>query len=162
MDVRDPPAARIEHLDLADELAGTDALRQARPLHPRLAFDDEQELASFLPDPHDRLAVRVLTLLPEREDRVEQLAREQREDVRILDESLVAAAVEEQWPTFPVAGELDLAEEQRVIATPVRADDASDEMRERTLDERCLVHDLERRLREVVRDATCEAIRQPR
>ena len=68
-------------------------------LDPHLALEDEQELAARLADLHDRLAVRVRTLLAEREDRIEQLAREEREDARILDEPLVAAAVEEQRPT---------------------------------------------------------------
>ena len=64
------------------------------------------------PDLHDRLAVGELALLAEREDRVEELAREQREDSRILDQPLVASSVEEQRAALPVARELDLAEER--------------------------------------------------
>ena len=93
------------------------------------------------------LAVGVVALLAEREDRVEKLAGELREDSRILDQPLVAAAMEEERPALPVARELDLAEKQRVVAAPVRADDTSDEVGERAVDERRLVNDLERRLR---------------
>ena len=97
-------------------------------------------------------------LFAEREDRIQELAREQREDARLVDQPLVAAAVEEQRPALPVARELDLPEEQRMVAAPVRAHHARDEVRERPLDERRLVHDLERRVRQVVRDAAGEAV----
>ena len=113
------------------------------------------------PNLHDRLSVRVLALRAESQDRVEQLARKQREDLWILDEPLVAAAVEEERPALSVARELDLPEEERVVAAPVGADDPRDEVRERALDERRLMHDLERRLGELVGHAAGEAVREP-
>ena len=70
--------------------------------------------------------------------------------------------MEEERPPFAVARELDLAEEQRVVAAPVRAHDARDEVRERAFDERRLVDELERRLRQVVGDATGESIGETR
>ena len=97
----------------------------------------------------------------ESQDRIEQLAWKEREDLRILDEPLVAPAVEEERPALAVARELDLAEEQRVVAAPVRAHDARDEVRERAFDERRLVNELERRLRRVVGGATRESIGEP-
>ena len=68
MDVRDAPAARIEHLDLPDELTGAQRQCSSRSVDLHHALDDEQELGTGLADPHDRLAVRVLTLLAECED----------------------------------------------------------------------------------------------
>ena len=107
------------------------------------ALEHEQQLGAGLADPHDRLPVRVLPLLAEREDRIEQLPRQQREDARVADEPLVAAAVEEQRLALAVPRELDLPEEERVVAAPVRAHDARDEVRERAVDERRVVHELE-------------------
>ncbi len=45
-----------------------------------------------------------------------------------------------------------------MVAAPVRAHDARDEVRERALDERRLVDDLERRFGQVVGDAPREAV----
>ena len=65
-----------------------------------------------------------------------------------LAEPLVAAAVEQQrLLALRVAGVLDAAEEQRVVAAPVGAGDVRDEVRQRALDERRVVDDLEARLR---------------
>ena len=47
--------------------------RAARPLDAHRARDHEQELRAAFADAHDRLTVRVLALLAEREDRLEQL-----------------------------------------------------------------------------------------
>ena len=107
-----------------------------RPLDPNRAFDDEQELGARLAATHDRLAVLVRALDPEREDRLEQLLREHREHARVAHEPLVAAAVEKERLALAVVRVLDLPEEERVVAAPVRADDARDEVRERALDER--------------------------
>ena len=68
--------------------------------------------------------------------------------------------MEQQRPTLAVPRELNLAEEQRVIAAPVRAHDPRDEVRERAFDERCLVNELERRLWKVVGDSPGESIRE--
>src|SRR3712207_7159614 len=62
------------------------------------------------------------------------------EDGRVLDDTLVPPAVEEKRPTHPVVRVLDLSEEERVVAAPVRPDDARDEMRERPLDQRSEEH----------------------
>ena len=51
--------------------------------------------------------------------------------------------MEEKRLALAVARVLDLPEEERVVSAPVRADDAGDEVRERTLDERRLVDELE-------------------
>src|SRR5262249_56805662 len=96
VDVRYPPGTRVEHLDLADELARPDGRREPRPLDANRPFDDEQEVAALLADPHHGFAVRVRAFLAEGEDGVEQLTREEREDVRILDQALVAPAVEKE------------------------------------------------------------------
>ena len=114
--------------------------------------------------PHHRLAVLETNLGTDREQRLEQLAGQLGGPVRLLDELLVAAAVEEEWPTLAVAGELDVSEEERVVAAVVGADDARDEMRESSLDERRVVYELEGRdggarlagrcsTREVIREA---------
>ena len=50
--------------------------------------------------------------------------------MRIASEPLVAPAVEEQRLTFAVARVLDVPQEQRVVAAPVRPNDARDEMGE--------------------------------
>jgi hypothetical protein len=55
---------------------------------------------------------------------------------------------------------LDAAEEERVVAAPVGALDAGDEVGEGALDQRGLAHDLEPRLRAVVDRAPGEAVRQ--
>src|SRR6185503_12491362 len=49
----------------------------------RASFEHEQQIAALLPHLHDRLTVRVLALDSERQDRIEQLAREEGEDLRI-------------------------------------------------------------------------------
>ena len=77
----------------------------------RRLVDHEEEVVPGLADAHERLAVGELALLAEREDRVEELARELREHARIVDQALVASTVEEERPAMAVAGELDLAEE---------------------------------------------------
>ena len=60
-------------------------------------------------------------------------------------ELLVAAAVEEQRRSRVLAGVLDAAEEQRVVAAPVRVLDAGDEVSERAVHERRVLHHLEPR-----------------
>ncbi len=72
---------------------------------------------------------------------VEQLRRESREQLGVAEHPLVAATVEEQRLTLAVARVLHVAEEERVVAAPVRANDARDEMRERALDERRVAND---------------------
>jgi len=109
-------------------------------------------------DPHHGLAVAVVALLAEGDDRVEQLARQLREHARILDEPLVPPAVEEQRTAVAVACELDLAEEEGVISSPVGAHDSCDEVRECALDQRCLMDHLERRLGKLVGHAAREAV----
>ena len=77
---------------------------------------------------------------------VEQLGRKQREQLGVAEHPLVAAAVEEQRLALAVAGVLDVTEEERVVAAPVRPHDARDEMRQRPLDERRVAHEDELRL----------------
>ena len=111
---------------------------------------------------HQELAVRERPLDAGREQLVEQLARELREERGSRDDPLVAAAVEEQRRSLAVADVLDLAEEERVVAAPVGAHDARDEMRERAFDERRVANDLEQRLRRVLGDAAREPVGQRR
>ena len=158
VDVRDATAARVEHLDLADQLAHAENDRAARALDAHRALEHEQELRTRLADPHDGVAVLELACLPQREDRIEELAREHREHARVAHEPLVAPAVEEQRLAVPVARVLDLSEEERVVAAPVRADDASHEVRERSLDERRLAHELEARLGRALGRSSCEVV----
>src|SRR5262249_53930674 len=158
VDVRDASAAWIEHFDLADELARAERERAAGPLDAHRAGHQEKELGPSLAGAHDHLPIAVLTCLAARENRIQELLRQRREDVRILDQSLVAPTVEEQRATVAVARELDLAEEERVVTSPVRANDASDEVRERALDEGRLVRDLERGLGQRVIGAAREPI----
>src|SRR5207247_3802921 len=163
MDVGDAPPAGIEHLDLTDELAGSERQAASWPLDAYGSLDDEQELRARLADSHDRLPVRVLPLAPECQDRVEQLPRQRGENVGMIsDETLVPAAVEEQRLAFSVAGELDLPEEERVVAAPVRADHPRDEVGERPLDKRRIVDQLEQRLGCSLDRAPCEVIRKRR
>ena len=69
--------------------------------------------------------------------------------------------MEEQRLALAVARELDLAQEERVVAAPVRAHDARDQVCERALDERRVVHELEQRLRPLVADAAGEVVGEP-
>ena len=54
--------------------------------------------------------------------------------------------MEEERRPLAVAHVLDVAEEEGVVAAPVRADDARHELGERVLDEGRLADDLEQRL----------------
>ena len=130
--------------------------RRARPgtfLPPRSIVAVPSTISTIAspgsPAPHDRLAVLELALDSRVEDRLEELGRQGGEDPRVAGDAPVAAAVEEQRSPFSVAHVLDPAEEERVVAAPVRADDACDEVRERSLDERRVVHELELGLRPV-------------
>src|SRR5580765_2615818 len=67
-DVGDPAALRVQHLDLADQLAGAQLHRTARPLDLHGAFDDEAERVARLAAAHDRRAVRVVALDARSED----------------------------------------------------------------------------------------------
>ncbi len=95
------------------------------------------------------------------EQRLEELAGQRRQLAALGHELLVATAVEEQRSALAVACELDLTEEQRVIAAPVGAHDPCDQVSERARDERRLVHDLERRLGQVVPGPAREAVGEP-
>ena len=64
------------------------------------------------------------------EQLVEQSRRQAREQLRLAEHPLVAAPVEQQRLALAVAGVLHVAEEERVVAAPVRAHDARDEMRQ--------------------------------
>src|SRR3954452_21636359 len=75
-------------------------------------------------------------------------------------ELLVAATVEQQRRALVLACVLHAAEEQRVVAAPVRALDARHEVRQRALNERGVVHDREARL--LLARAPGEAVRQRR
>ena len=77
---------------------------------------------------------------------------------RVVDDPLVLAAVEEERPPLAVAGVLDLAEEERVVAAPVGADDARDEVREGAVDERRLTDGDEARLRHLLALAARKAV----
>ncbi len=66
--------------------------------------------------------------------------------------------MEEERAPLAVVRELDLPEEERVVAAPVRANDACDEVSERACDERGLVDDLERRLGDLVGNPAGEAV----
>ena len=67
--------------------------------------------------------------------------------MRVLHDTLVAAAVEQERRAVAVARVLDLTEKQRMVAAPVAANDPCDEIRERVLHERRVVDELEHRLR---------------
>ena len=157
MDVRGAGAAG-EHLDLADELAGDDLRKAPRALDADGPFEDEVERVRRLAEAYHRLAVEERHLLAAREQRVEQRLWERREDARVVDDPLVLAAVEEERAALAVAGVLDLAEEQGVVAAPVRADDPRDEVREGAVDERRLTDGDEARLRQLLALAAREAV----
>src|SRR5215831_13345379 len=62
IDVGDPAPARVEHLDLADQLARPEGEAAVGSLHADRTFEHEQQLVPGLADPHDRLAIRELAL----------------------------------------------------------------------------------------------------
>ncbi len=99
-------------------------------------------------------------LVAPREELVEQPAGKPREQLGLAHHPLVAAAVEEQRLSLAVARVLDVPEEERVVATPVRAHDTGDEMRQRALDERRLAHHGELRL-DPLRPTPGEEVGQP-
>ena len=96
--------------------------------------------------PHEHVAVRERGLGAGGEQRLEQLRRQRAEHARVGDEPLVAAAVEEERRALAVARVLHLADEQRVVAAPVRAHDACHDVREGAVDERRVAYDDEARL----------------
>ena len=145
-DRRHPPGARVQHLDLADQGTRPERQRPARPLDEHRPRDEEHQRVGDLTLLHQDVARHEALLVAPREQLVEQAAGQPREQLRLADHPLVAAAVEEQRLSLAVARVLDVPEEERVVATPVRPHDAGDEVRQGALDERRLAHHEELRL----------------
>jgi hypothetical protein len=148
-----------EHSDLAEEVAGAE--RPPRPsvaLDAHLSLEDHVELVARLAGADDRLAWPVRALRAPRGQPCEHVVREQGDHRGVVQEVLVLAPVHEQRPPAGVARVLDLADEERVVAAPVGADDPGDEMRDRALDERRVVHDLEPRFDRLLQQPAGEVV----
>jgi hypothetical protein len=139
-DRRHPARPRVEHLDLPDQRARAESQRSSRTLHEHRARDEEHQRVRDLAPLHQRVPRHEAHLMAAGQQLVEKPARQPREQLRLADHPLVATAVEEQGLTLPVAGVLHVAEEERVIAAPVGADDPRHEVRQRPLDEWRLAH----------------------
>ena len=115
--------------------------RPPGPLDGNGAFGDEHQRVRGLTALHQHVTGGESHLVAPGEQLVEQLGWEAGEQLRIAHHPLVAAAVEEQRLSHSVPGVLDVAEEERMVAAPVRPHHARDEVRQRAVDERRLPND---------------------